>query len=207
MDFDPHLFPHTYKYFSALPDGLSSYPQCQIKADVFRDVVKEFPTLVGNSSIPENLREHLGSNNRNAWQPEVIANTITLVVRDLNFESDQEYLDWFRRYIGTVFDKPLYRLAMHVLSTTLVVMGATGRWSSFHRGSTLVITEPVKRVGDRLRTKGKLNYPPNLFSGLLLGQLCATYLAALDANSAENPDVSIVQSNEVEAVFYASWQA
>ncbi len=207
MDFDPQLFPHTHKYVSALPDGLLSYPECQIKADVFRDVVKEFPTLVGNPNIPITVRDHLGSDIRDTWQSEVIANTITLVIRDLNFATDQEHLDWFRGYIGGVFDKPLYRLIMHVLSTTLAVMGATGRWSSFHRGSSLVITEPVKRVGDRLRTKGKLSYPSNLFGGLLLGQLCATYLAALDANRAEKPEVSIEQSNEVEAVFIASWQA
>ena len=157
MDFDPQLYPHTHKYVSALPDGLASYPQCQIKADVFRDVGKEFPTLIGNRKVPESIRDYLSGNNRDNWQAEVIANAVTLTIRDLNFATDQDYLDWFRRYIGGVFDKPLYRIVMHVLSTTLVVMGATGRWSSFHRGSSLEITEPVKRVGDRLRTKGKLS--------------------------------------------------
>jgi len=204
---NPKILPNTHQYVSALPDGLSSYPQCQIKADVFRDLVNDFPNLADNPDVPESLRFHLTDTLHYTWQPEVIANTITLLIRDLVFASDREYLDWFRRYIARVFDKPFYRIVIHVLSTTLVVMGATDRWAKFHRGSTLQITEPVKKVGKRLSTKGKLSYPPNLFSGLLLDQICATYLAALDANRAEEPDVRIEKNDEIEAFFSASWKA
>jgi hypothetical protein len=95
---------------------------------------------------------------------------------------------------------------MQVFSTSLIVMGASKRWSTFHTGSTLQAS-PLKKREGRFHTTGTLTYPPHLFTGILLHQLSATYLAAFDANRSQEPRVTVEEKSPTEALFRASWKA
>ncbi len=206
MEIDSIHFPSAAKYLRGLPQGLESYPQCVIKTDVLRGLTDEFSDLSRLEPVPPPIDALLAGRYPNPWFSEVAANALMLMIRDGRFESDEAFFSWYRHYIGQIFDKPAYRVMMHVFSTSLAVMGATRRWATFHRGSTLK-AEAIKKDGGRYRVGGTLSYPPRLFDRCLLQLIASTYLAALDANRAEEPEVSLEETSPTAARFRASWKA
>ncbi len=205
MDLDPKRYPYIAAYLERLPHGIESYPECQIKADVHEDISAEFPELASGGGLPKIVDDYLNRRYRETWLPEVVGNSLILLVRDACFGNDDEFLEWCRINMGRLFSKPLYKIMMNVFSTSLVVMGAAKRWSTFHLGSHLT-AKPIKKVGDRFETAGSLTYPPYLFSGLIVPQVAATYKAALQANKANDPQISSAEKSDTESVFYVSWR-
>jgi len=206
MDFDRKRFPLTAEFVGRLPEGLDSYPECRIKADVFDDLGARYPELLSGGGMPPIVERYLAGSYDEAWLPEAVSNALLMMVRDALFDSDSGFLDWCRGNMRSLFEKPLYKLMMHVFSTSLVVMGSTKRWSAFHEGTTLEAS-PIRKVEGRYETVGVLRYPHHLFGGLLIEQLASTYLAAFDVNKAGEPRVIPKEKNSTESLFFVSWKA
>ena len=208
MNFDLKYFPRAVEYLGKMPNGLDSYPDAGIKADVHEDLVREFTkrNQGPGDGFPKIIDDYMNGRYRGKWLPEVVGNTLVLMMRDACFSSDDAFLDWCCDNMATLFNKPMYRVMMHVFSTALVVMGAAKRWSSFHRGSELAV-KPMRKSEGRYETSATLTYPPHLFSGLLAPQLGVTYLAALKANKAQDPQVIAKEKSETESIFFVNWLA
>ncbi len=204
MCLNAQRFPRASKFVKQLPSGLSSYPECQIRADVFEHIKGAFPELGAADDLPEVLKSCLSAEYRGDWMPEAVGNTIFFMLRDANFNSDMAYLAWQRQDAARLYDRPLYRVLMHVFSPALIVMGAGQRWSTFHRGTELKVGRAKKRDG-RFEAEGRLIYPAHLFGGLLLQQLNVHFLLALETNGAKEPRVRSEENGATEAVFRASW--
>jgi hypothetical protein len=205
MDLNPAKFPNATAYIDALPAGLDSYPDCAVKADVHEDLAVEFPDLK-NLDLPEIMKQYVNDQYPSVWLPETVGNGLLMVVRDAFFPSNDAFLDWATERTIRLFNKPVYKLMMHVFSTSLIIMGAAKRWAKFHQGSSLN-AKPVKKIEGRFKTAGSLTYPPHLFSGLIVPQLASVYLAALKTNNAEDPEVVHREKSDTEAAFFVSWKA
>jgi hypothetical protein len=205
MDFNVARFPNATAYINALPAGLDSYPDCAVKADVHEDLVTEF-TGLKNYDLPEIMKQYVNGQFHSEWLPEPAGNALLLVVRDAFFTSNEAFLDWATEKTISLFNKPVYRLMMHVFSTSLIVMGAAKRWKNFHQGSSLNVM-PVKKIEGRYKTAATLTYPPHLFSGLIVPQVANVYLAVLKTNNAEDPQVVHKEKSDSESSFFVSWKA
>ena len=205
MDLNPAKFPNAAAFVGALPAGLSSYPDCAVKADVYEDLSTEFNGLK-DSDLPEIMKQYVNGQFESEWLPETVGNALLLTVRDAFFNSDEAFLDWATEKTIDLFNKPIYRLMMHVFSTSLIVMGASKRWTKFHTGSSLYV-KPVKKIEGRYKTVATLTYPPYLFSGLIVPQVANVYLAVLKTNNAEDPEVVHREKSDSQSVFFVSWKA
>src|SRR5690606_8444074 len=89
-----------------------------------------------------------------------------------------------------MFDKPLLRPLMRLVSPTLIGMGSAKRWNAFHQGSSLV-AEPVREDGGRVSTRSRLTFPEHLFSNLFLHGLARAFEAAVAGARGEDPRVEV----------------
>ena len=203
---DRARFPAACEYLERLPLGLDSFAKCRVRAMVYEPLAADFPELA--EAFPEGqlgqlLRREL---NPNEWIPEVVGQVANLMVRDACLTSDAEFLDWTFRANQRVFDKPLIRALMRLLSPTLLVIGAARRWSTLHDGSALSST-PVRQVGDRVQTVGQLRFPDGLFHPVFLGGLTAAFRAALALARGRDVSVLLGHCSASEADYVVSWAA
>ena len=203
---DRARFPKACEYLERLPLGFDSFAECRVRALVFEPLAIDFPELA--EAFPEGqlgqlLRREL---NPNQWIPEVVGQVANLMVRDACLTSDVEFLDWTFRANERVFDKPLIRTLMRLLSPTLLVLGAARRWSTLHDGSALSST-PVQQVGERVQTIGQLRFPEGLFHPVFLEALTAAFRAALALARGRNVRVELGHCTPCAADYVVSWAA
>ncbi|HEX7671686.1 MAG TPA: hypothetical protein VF395_18965, partial [Polyangiaceae bacterium] len=137
--------------------------------------------------------------------PAVVFQVAYLVVRDLGFSDDDTFHRWLFDANQEMFDKPLLRNLMKLVSPSLVVMGASKRWAAFHRGSEL-FPGPVETVDGRTVTVTRLMFPDGLFSQVFLVGLEHAFLAAVTAARAKDPRVKLSAMEPGVATFTASWR-
>ena len=203
---DKARFPTAAEYLERLPLGFDSFAQCRVRALVYEPLASDFPELA--KAFPEGqlgqlLRREL---NPNEWIPEVVGQVANLMVRDACLTSDAEFLDWTFRANERVFEKPLVRTLMRLLSPTLLVIGAARRWSTLHDGSALSST-PVQQVGARVQTIGQLRFPEGLFHPVFLESLTAAFRAALGLARGRDVTVELGRRTPREADYVVSWAA
>jgi hypothetical protein len=206
VTFDAIRLPATSKYLASLPRGLESFPLCTIR-DVTTDTyVRDFGGLAEEPGLPEPVADLLRGRLRDTWLPETVFQAANLVVRDLAFSDDASFFAWVFKVNGELFERPLLRSLMRLLSPTLIVIGASKRWGTFHRGSDLVAGR-VSRTAGRDETVARLRYPTGVFAPIFLASLEQIFLAALAASRARDPRVELGTAGEVEAEYRVSWLA
>lgn len=174
---------------------------------MFEPHVREFSRLATEPGLPEPVAELLsGRLSDRAWAPEVVFQAAYLVVRDLGFPDDAAFHRWLFRINEEMFDKPLLRNLMRLVSPGLVVLGAAKRWGTFHTGSELVPGN-VTTADGRTTSITHLRYPEGLFDRTFLVGLEHAFLAALGMARAREPQVEIGAVEAGRAAFKASWRA
>jgi hypothetical protein len=203
---DPTRFPLASAYLENLPRGFDSFPQCRVRVLVFEPIGKEYPAL--GDGLPAGPLSALlrGAISSNDWVPEVVGQIANLMLRDACLESDAEYFDWSYRASESAFDKPLVRNLMRLISPTLLVMGASRRWSTMHDGTQLEST-PVVSAGDRMQTIGRLRFPDGIFPPLFLQGLTAAFSAALALARGRGIEVKLRDQTATSADYVVSWAA
>jgi hypothetical protein len=198
-------FPLTADYVDQLPDGLASLPDCRVRAAVFDAIWRDFPEL-GRRELPQPLSDLLrGKVPANAWISEVVGQVANLMVRDVGVKTDDEFLSWTHEVSRALFDKPVLRHLMKMMSPALVVMGAAKRWSAVHQGSTLEAA-PVRTSGPRATTVGRLTYPAGLFPPLFFRGLTTAFEAALMGARGRAVQVELASVDVTAAEYLVSWQ-
>jgi hypothetical protein len=204
---DPGRFPRAAAYLATLPHGLESHPGCKVRDVVLEPYVRSFAALAGEPGLPVPVADMLTGRLTSPWLSEVLFQVSHLVVRDRGFDEDGAMLDWTLKANAQVFDKPILRNLMRLVSPTLVVLGATKRWSAFHMGSDLT-ADRVVESGGRAGATAHLKYPPGLFSPLFLVTLERSFVAALMASRAREPQAkAMAEGTERGLTDYAvSWR-
>ncbi len=206
MRIDPKKLPMTAEYLQNLPAGLSSHPDARLNAEVLDPMRRRFPELGSNPALPAAAAEAFKTRGSGVWISEVAGNALYLACRELSFPSDEAFLRWSYDATTELFQKPIYRVAMFVLSPTLVVLGAQRRWSSFHTGSSLSATSAT-RQGSRTATNAVLAYPHGLFPRLMIEFNARAFKAAVDAASGKGSKASVEAYAATRAEILVSWDA
>lgn len=203
---NPGRYPRTAAYLRSLPQGLASYPECIVKGDVFsaaRELVAE--GLRGDAEdLPEPLRAYVQGHWREQWFSDVAGTCMNLLARDLVFPGDEQLLKFAYEASAKVFERPLYRVIMKVLSPTLVIVNAAKRWTTFRKGTTLT-RNIFERDAKTARACLALTYPSGLYPKLMLLTFAESYRAAADAAHAPEAKVTLAAHDECKAEFEVSW--
>jgi hypothetical protein len=203
---DPIRLPETCKYLASLPQGVQSFPKCTVRDVAVAAYVRDFSALAAEPGLPEPVAELLRGGLRATWLPETVFQVVNVVVRELAFSDDASFFTWIFNANAELFDKPLLRSLMRLLSPMLIVIGAGKRWGTFHQGSELVPGR-VSRSGDREETTARLRYPSGLFAPTFLAGLEHAFLAALIASRARDPRVELGAVGPAEAEYRVDWRA
>ena len=158
---DAHRFPAMAAYLSALPDGLDSYPDCQIKAVFLPSVLEDYP--LRSVSVIDRLPAVLADWVRSpppssAWLPQVHFRCILRAILDQYFKGDEAAMvAWSYGAQKKLLGGPLYRVMFALLSPERVAQLAPQRWGHFHRGLSMHVDIHPRQV------EGTLRYPPNIY--------------------------------------------
>jgi hypothetical protein len=187
---DPVRLPHAAAYLAALPQGLGSFPDCRVREVTVEPYARAFGALADEPGLPAPVADLFAGIGRGPTYPEVVFQLAHLVVRDRVFEDDAPFYEWIFNANVLLFDRPILRNLMRLVSPTLIVLGATRRWAAFHDGSELT-ADRVVVAGERAQTASHLKYPAGLFSRVFLRGLEGVFMAALLASRAREPQVKL----------------
>jgi len=197
---DAARYPETAAYLHELPDGLRSFPECRSRAVFLRDILERYPDLFAGDgiSVPRE-RSQAEDIDPDRWVPSVEVVLAMTMVRDRMHKTDASFLDWnYDRQLRN-YQRPLFRALMLLFSPTLLFMGASRRWKSFHEGSELVAS------GDKHSAELTLSYPAGAYSRPFRVSLVASFRAALSASRAQQQHVELVQDDPGQARYGISW--
>ena len=197
--------PSVDRYLERLPRGLSSHPECQVKASVYRDALASHGLESVISELPRELRELvLEPPPVSSWVPEVYANSIMMAIRDVHFEPGTvgvtAYSEWTRERNLLLLTRPLYRALFLLLSPERLLKGLQRRWGAFRKGTTIeLVHQGVGAVELRVR------YPENLYEETTLSGLRGALVAALEAAGAGHVKVELIEFDDRQASYRGSW--
>ncbi len=192
--------PRFDSYVAGLSNGLESYPEARVRSDVLHPIREALEGHV----VPDALRAAFVDRSDERWHAEVVGVGLMLLCRDWVFESDEAFLDWGYPSSLALFQSPLNRMLMMVVSPTLVSMNAPKRWANFHQGSELT-SDGVNKDGDLHVVHGRLTYPAGVFPELIVQRWGRSILAALEQTRARAPKLEFTAYEPTMARFRASW--
>ena len=193
--------PATKDYLRGLPGGAASHPSCTVHSEVFGGVVRKLDEVLAATPWPDDLQP-LRPGEGSTWLPEVHMQLLSLFLADQMGED--AYLEWVYEDSSRIYQRPVFRHLMKLVSPTLMVMGASSRWSAMHRG-TVLTASPVSREGERITTMGKLVTPPGLFPPLYARALCLGFKAAIDGARGTEVRVELATTEPTLLEFRVSW--
>lgn len=198
-------FPRTVAFLNAMPAGLESYPDCQMRGELVDRIPKDFPQAARHFSDGGPMQDLVVGPQTKTWYPEAAVNAALLVARDLA-PNDDAFFDWIFYKNVAVFNRPIHRALMHVLSPHLLLLGAERRWATFHRGTKLEV-QPTIRQGLRFVARTRQQFPPNLRNALHIQARATAMRAAVDAAGAQGSKMEVVRCSATEAEVAVSWVA
>ncbi len=200
--FDPEIYPRVSAYVASLPDGLESHLECTCRADVPNSVRRQLPEAFDGKGMSSEARQRLLAEwSDDEWIPDVLNVTLRLMCRDRACKSDEEYLGRTLDFAGQVFQRPIYRALMHLLSPTLTLLGIEKRWGAFRRGTTIASTGR-RQDGTAELTVG---YPPFLYPRLMSETMGMTFRAGMTAARAKNLTVDLSAHSATESRYLLAW--
>jgi hypothetical protein len=193
--------PTVEAYLASLPSGVDSYPECQQKASVFHEFLRDIELAPLGPNVPPAIVALVESPPPStAWLPEVHANAVFLAARARAFADDEAFVRHAYRVNVILLQSPVYAILFRFISPERVLRGATSRWAHFHRGMELVI--------DRIETGRatvRLVFPPGLMPPLLGRCYATAFRAAIEAAGGLNTIVELVAFDAVSFECRARW--
>jgi len=194
--------PRVADYLARLPAGAASHPGCLAKAAMLRRSLAERPLARTHlDALPPAVRTLVACPPLDGeWVPDVHLVCALFTIADAYRMTDDDYLGWIHALNDRMF-RTLFSNLMSVESPEEILRRVPERWSVFHRGSTLAVTElePGRAVV-------LMRFPPWLFHGLSLRQFVPVWEAALQLSDPA-ARVEPISSDEVSARFAATWGA
>lgn len=189
-------------YLAALPEAERSYPECLMKASVYRTWLQDLSADAVAEALPASLRPLIRDPEPvTAWIPEVHTNAIFMAGLDAVFGSREAFVAHYERMNEKLFSGPLYRVLMKVASPAIVVRGAVSRWKSFHRGANLT-TENVQSGSGTVRVEA----PPGLYSRLLAEAYAGSFVVALRLAGGKDVTMTLTEFTETGFTYQGTWR-
>jgi hypothetical protein len=199
---DSGQFPHTAAYLDDLPAGFASHPQCESLAETHDGAVEIVRAEISPDRLPPEVLRLVAGEYGKGWFPEVIGMAAEMLVADVL--GDDEYRRWCYDDALQLFQRPIIRHLMRLVSPTLVVMGARSRWGAVHRGTALE-SKPVRREAGRVIAESSLTFPVSHYPPLFLEALAHSFRAAIEGARGANVDSVLAHHEPGLARYLVSW--
>lgn len=199
---DAGRFPRAAQYVRGLVDGFETRPECETLVEAHEGAGKVLAERVDLEVLPDPVRHLVTTAKGKDWMPEVVGMTAEMMVADLLGEDG--YRAWCYDDAMELFQRPIIRHLMRLVSPTLVVMGARSRWGAIHRGSKLEAA-PVRREGDRVIADSTLTFPPEHYPPLFLDALAHSFRAAIEGARGRNVESELLSHEPGIAHYRVSW--
>ncbi len=195
-------FPRAERYLARLPHGFGSYPECLVRASVFRVFtesrsLRRFPWDQAPAGVGAMLRTPVP---HDAWLPEVQVMSSILTIADHHALGDAEAVQWLHEASASLLGNRMYRALLSLASPTLFVKVAPKRWLDFHRGTGIGITQN----GDAAHLT--LRFPPFLHGELILRGLGEGFRVAFSMSRARDTQVELVTMTPRSAEYRLTWR-
>lgn len=198
----PWRYPTLYTYMLKLPAGLSSYPEAQTTADLAIQVRERLPSTLPKEQLPKEIFRAVEAHwVPGQWISEVAFMTLLALARDLVFDNDDDFLRLCYDLAAASYSGKVMRSLMHFASPTLLLMGASKRWSIYKRGTEL---RSIKL--DKHNLVASLHFPPNLYHKLMLRGFAQSFAAAIEGTRARNVSVEVQSHSSTECKYNITWQ-
>ena len=194
----------TRAYLDALPDGLASFPECQAKASLLRDMLASKPIAPSADRLPSELCDLIRSPPPvSSWIPEVAFNAASMVMYDEHFESKDtaRFEAWVFDFNRALFSKTLYRILFLLVSPRRLLTNVPSRWGAFHRGTSLTLIE-----GGEHRGRLRLEFPSGVFAEPMLHAFGAAWRAAVDTAGGHAVHSKLDDRTDTSAEFTVRWR-
>ena len=193
-------FPETKRYLEGLPQGLQSFPELEVHTDGLGSVRDLIPAPYDD--LPEPLAAYYRREIDHAWVPEVLGQCTTLMIVDL-YGLDH-LVARSRELAKTLYDGPVLKHLVRIMSPTLVVMGTQRRWSAMRRGTQMSST-PVQREGDLHFSEVVVESPHPVFTrpfALALNPFLELAIASARGRDARS---ELVEATSTKMRFQGCW--
>src|SRR5688572_9584884 len=88
-------FDETLRYFSSLPAGLRSFPECMCNADSSITVLEDYPALREQAAVlPAELARAVAEIGKRGEIPDVLNVCLRLMAYDVHFRAEAPFLAW-----------------------------------------------------------------------------------------------------------------
>jgi hypothetical protein len=196
---EAQTYPRLAAYVAQLPDGLDSYPSVVAKASMcrtfaagarFEGAPPGLPAIVsGLAASPPPVT---------AWIPEAHLMALLLAVADLR-DDDTGFVAWMYDANRAVLKSPWYSVLMSVSSPMMLLRGTEMRWGALHKGTEVTATRQEKGATIHF------DFPPRLYTPLLLRAYGEAFRAAIDLTNARDASVVLSQVSSTRAAYDARW--
>jgi hypothetical protein len=195
--------PETAAYIAALPKGLESYPECEVKGSVVREIVEHFDRSLLRS-LPPSLRALVEAPPPvSAWVHEVPVNALILLsserltrqTGDRN-AMNQRAFETTKRLLST----PLYKILFWLVSPERLIVGADKRWGALRRGTRIDV-----HAHDARSAKIRAHFPPKHYNERLLSIRAESIRASILCAGAQRATVTVQLSSPSSADFDCAW--
>ena len=197
-------YPRLAGYLSQLPRGLDSHPGCLAKGTVFRSLLetKPLPAVPAKGEIPDGLHALLvNPPMRSTWLPEATNAALNYLIGDVHDLAEPEHLKVAEQAALRLYNGPIYKLMMNIVSPQTLLSVASARWGAMHQGTKLS-AEKLGASGMRL----VLDFPEGLFTGFGLRLWGGVFRVTLEHSRAKGAKVVMTEALRTRGVFECSWQ-
>lgn len=199
---DAARWPIAAEYLRSLPEGLASFPDCQVLGTAYRGARERVRESGDPGSLPAPMKAFFEETDDKKWVPEVIGLCFQMMMFDL--EGEEAGIRWFYDDAKRIYKSPVLRYLMKLMSPTLVVMGAASRWGALRQGTKLE-SDPARKDADRIRAIARLHYPAGLYPQRFIAGLAESFRAALDGARGSDVQVVVVDQRPGVAEYECSW--
>jgi len=188
-------------YLADVPGGLDAYPQFVQKASIYRQAFSRRLAADLAPRLPLRLAKlMLEPLPVSAWIPEVEGNALMLAIYEHQGYDEAAWVANGIVIARKLFQGPLYRALMMLVSPVAIMNRAQSRWEALHRGIEL----HAKITGDA-RAEIRVNYPPRLVPRLAAVTYLTAFQAALEAAGGRDVVCNIASYDAQEAVYDITW--
>lgn len=199
--------PGVVSYLERLPNGLDSYPQCQIKGAIVAAILGDMalPRPLGPEDVPGPVLDLvLHPPSVSTWLPEAHYGALVAAINDLRFGGSgggEAFDQWVLAGNRALLSSALYKVLFLVVTPERVFNGAAQRWSAFHRGSDLSV---VKREAHAALLR--LTYPPRLFADRTVRAFGLGLQAAGEAAGCKDVQIRPVVESDTTSTYDIQWK-
>jgi hypothetical protein len=195
-------FPTAKRYVESLPKGVESFPTLLVHTDALGTVRDIVPGPYDD--LPGRLGAYFRREIDDAWVPEVLGQTTTLMLADIIGE--EGLVTRSRGLAERLYDGPILKRFIRLLSPTLLLMGVERRWDVMRKGTTMTSTRVV-RDGSVSTTNIVVSSPEPVFTPQFARALKPFLELAVASARGADPSVELVEATPTRMSYVGRWHA